>query len=396
MDFDEIESGDEFLSENNSSLFLSKEDRLWRHPSEVGSSIAPAHHLGRSKRYTPYLVVFSVMAIGLGFFGYVTNIFGGNRGVSTAAFMKNVTTSSVLKISDQENVGILKPSLSPGFQRMVTNLMPSIVGIKASNSKGVSFATGVIVKSNGIILAPTTIGPGFSSFQVSFNDGTIQDAVLLGSDSGSGFSVLRVSKKGLSPAGFAPDGDGRTGEIAASICLPFGTKNASISIGSVDGVGVSAQTNSGSVLLDGIVTDASVSGCKDGAVLVDGAGNLLGIAVGILQNSFENQLLYASYFLAPVIVNDIVQSGKVDHGWIGIEGQDSGSSGVLISEVDSNGPAALAGVQVGDILINVNGQIIPNLESLQVYMYTLKSGVSVPITVIRQGKTMTLSIKLSS
>ena len=154
-----------------------------------------------------------------------------------------------------------------------------------------------------------------------------------------------------------------------------------------------------------IQTDAAVNPGNSGGPLVDAHGQLVGINCSIITNS--GQFAGASFAIpsqiAHAISTDLIQHGKVSHGYLGIAMNDvtpdnahffnlKDASGAIVAQVTPDSPAGHAGLQQGDVIIALNGQNMVNAGALQVAVSELSPGTPITLGIIRNGQPTTLRL----
>jgi len=154
-----------------------------------------------------------------------------------------------------------------------------------------------------------------------------------------------------------------------------------------------------------IQTDAAINPGNSGGALVDTNGNLLGINSAIYSRSGGSMGIGFAIPVstAKLVMEGIVKDGQVTRGWIGVEPNDlspelaetfgvKAQAGVIITGVLQNGPAALAGIRPGDVIVNVQDKAIGNVSELLSRVAALKPGVAADFTVLRREEQMNLKV----
>lgn len=230
--------------------------------------------------------------------------------------------------------------------------------------------SGVIVSENGYILTNYHVIEGADDIQVSLNDGKTYRARIVGTDPESDLAVLNIQATSLPAITFGQMDDLRVGDVVLAIGNPFGV-GQTVTMGIVSALG---RSHLGINTFENFIqTDAAINPGNSGGALVDAFGNLVGINTAIYSRTGGN---HGIGFAIPVssarsIMEQIIESGSVTRGWIGVEAQEitaelaesfnlPDTDGALIAGVVRSSPADKAGVRPGDVLLAVNGQTVSN------------------------------------
>lgn len=241
-------------------------------------------------------------------------------------------------------------------------------------------------------------------------------AELVGRDPNTDVAVIKIEVKKGEKITVAPLGDSsklEIGEWAIAIGNPFGEAglDRTVTLGVISAIGRSnLNFGSGSpIYQDYIQTDAAINPGNSGGPLLNIDGEVIGINAAITSTSGGN---IGIGFAIPInlanrVVEDLVAKGKVTRAYIGISPQEITSelmeafdleevSGVLVAEVTDDSPANKAGVQVGDVIVEFNGEKVPNASKFRIAVATSKPGTTVPMKVIRDHKEKLIFIQLEN
>ncbi len=328
---------------------------------------------------------------------------------------------STVEAADQE---LTLPDLFEKTER-------SVVQVSATNdpTEQGNLGTGFVFDDNGHIVTNNHVISGTTSLAVTFYDGTVYSATLIGSDSFTDLAVLYVadvSEEKLAPLPLANSTQIRVGEQVAAIGNPFGL-SSSMTSGIVSGVGrtIPAQ-NTGTLqffIPDIIQTDAPINPGNSGGPLLNTRGEVIGINTAIRSSTGE----FAGIgFAVPSntiakIVPTLIEKGTFQHPWVGISGRDMSPGlasaldleeprGILVVEVVPGGPAEKAGLRGGDNPTRIEGQTVPlggdiileldgnpirKLDDILVYLQREKTvGDTMDVTILRDGNVMNVELLL--
>jgi S1-C subfamily serine protease len=272
---------------------------------------------------------------------------------------------------------------------------------------------------------------GADKIEVTFSDGTIVSATLVGADPDSDLAVLKVDVAAdkLNPVQLADSSVIKVGQLAIAIGNPFGLEG-SMTTGIISAVGRSlpadetaAQTYT---IPDVIQTDAPINPGNSGGVLVDAQGQVLGVTSAIESPVRANAGV--GFAIPSAIVNNVVpaliKDGKYVHTWLGISGTslipdlaqamnlDAGQRGALVEEIVPNSPADKAGLQGsdkdvsidgqntkvgGDLITAIEDQPVVGMDDLIAYLArSTKVDQKVTLTILQDGKQQTLDVTLAA
>lgn len=226
--------------------------------------------------------------------------------------------------------------------------------------------SGVIVSPNGYILTNFHVIDGADDIQVSLNDGKTYKAKVIGSDPESDLAVLQIKADKLPAITFGQMDSLRVGDVVLAIGNPFGV-GQTVTMGIVSALG---RSHLGINTFENFIqTDAAINPGNSGGALVDSEGHLVGINTAIYSRSGGSLGIGFAIPVSSVrsIMEQIIRTGSVTRGWIGVEAQEitpeladsfglPSTEGALIAGVVRGSPADAAGIRPGDILLSVNGK----------------------------------------
>jgi S1-C subfamily serine protease len=345
----------------------------------------------------------------------------GRRGLSDDAF--RVGQVGIVKASDTE---LTLPDL---FQKVEN----SVVQITDSNEIDVfesRLGSGFVYDDNGhIITNHHVISGGGDRLDVTFPDGVVYRASLIGSDPSADVAVLYVedvSKEKLLPLSLADSSNVRVGERVAAIGNPFGL-SGSLTRGIVSGVGrqIPAQDDEGFTIPDIIQTDAPINPGNSGGPLLNMRGEVIGINSAIFSTTGQFAgvgFAIPSNTIAQVVPS-LITTGSYQHPWLGIAGRDMTPGiadrlgldeprGFLVMDVVAGSPAEKAGIQRGDedavidgipmklggdVIIAIDNNTVRKIDDILAYVEIEKSvGDDLEIMILRDGQMMKVITTLAA
>ncbi|NBU59608.1 MAG: PDZ domain-containing protein [Betaproteobacteria bacterium] len=264
--------------------------------------------------------------------------------------------------------------------------------------------SGVIVSQNGYILTNNHVIEAADAIEVALADGRTAPALVVGIDPDTDLAVLRINIADLPAVTFADPSRARVGEPVLAIGNPFGV-GQTVTHGIISALGRSRLNLN--TFENFIQTDAAINPGNSGGALVDMNGNLLGINTAIFtRNGGSMGIGFAiPVDLARGVLDQIIRSGSVTRGWMGIEMQPltaelavsldaRGQQGVLVAGVMRGGPAARAGVRPGDIIIAIDREPAREAAALLNQVAGLAPGSVTQVDLLRAGKRLVANVEI--
>lgn len=304
---------------------------------------------------------------------------------------------------------------------------PSVVNISvmARNPLDSSLASGFVYDTHGHIVTNHHVIQDAERIWVTFFDRTRVEAEVIGSDADSDLAVLKVDYPAelLNPVQLGDSANVKVGQRAIAIGNPFG-QEWTMTTGIISAIGRVFPQQSGFSIAEIIQTDAAVNPGNSGGPLLDSQGRVIGV------NTFINSPVPGSVgvgFAVPVdlvkqVVPQLIATGHYAHPWLGITGRTiiqelvealdlPVSQGVLVEEVDPEGPSRKAGLQGGtrevmieefsasvkaggDIIIAIDGVPVRSMDDIITYLQHTVVGQTVDLTILRDGREMHLEVVL--
>jgi Do/DeqQ family serine protease len=257
--------------------------------------------------------------------------------------------------------------------------------------------SGVVVSEEGFVLTNYHVVEAADEIEVASNDGRKFKAKVVGADPESDLAVLRVPAEARLPAMvFAPIDSLRVGDVVLAIGNPFGV-GQTVTSGIVSALG---RSHLGINTFENFIqTDAAINPGNSGGALVDSNGSLVGINTAIYsQNGGSMGIGFAiPVSLARNVMEQIIKTGGVTRGWIGVEVQEitpelaesfrlPSTEGALIAGVMRGSPADKAGIRPGDVLLAIGGRKVKDAENMLELIAGLEPGRPGQVTLRRDGK----------
>jgi len=268
--------------------------------------------------------------------------------------------------------------------------------------RAASLGSGVIVSSAGYILTNHHVVEAADEIEVALPDGKKLLAKVVGNDPDTDLAVLRVNAEQLPAITFGQSEQLQVGDVVLAIGNPFGV-GQTVTSGIVSALGRSGlQINT---FENFIQTDAAINPGNSGGALVDVRGNLVGINTAIYSRSGGSMGIGFAIPVstAKMVFDQIVKSGTVTRGWIGVEVQEitpavaesfrlGDARGTIVAGVLRGGPADRAGVKPGDLLTAINDAPVSDPQGMLNLVAALAPGSSAKMRVQRQSKMLELTV----
>lgn len=265
--------------------------------------------------------------------------------------------------------------------------------------------SGVLVSSDGYILTNHHVIDGADSIQTVLQDGRVTAARVVGSDRDTDIAVLKIEGTNLPAMPMEHDAGARVGDVVLAIGNPFAL-GQTVTQGIVSGLGRN-QLNL-TTYDDFIQTDAAINEGNSGGALVNARGELVGIntyVIGRMASGAEGIGFAIPAGTAKAVLDQIVDHGMVVRGWLGANYGDapilpgslpSGSPrGVALTRIQAGGPAARAGLQVGDVLTRIGDQDIIDQSDLRDREAATPPGSKVRVSGLRAGLPFDVELELA-
>ena len=323
----------------------------------------------------------------------------GGKPVTSLAPLVESTSPAVVNIRVRQTVSTRSPFADDAMRRFF-----NLPGSRGADRRIQSAGSGVIVNAAlGYILTNHHVVENADEILITLLDGELLEAEVIGSDAETDIAVLQVAAGGLTEMPIGDSTEVRVGDFVIAIGNPFGLGHT-VTSGIVSALG---RTGIGGGLEDFIQTDASINPGNSGGALVNMNGELVGINSAIISRSGGNVGIGFAVptKIAQSVMRQIVEFGEVHRGLLGvsISAIDAVAaaalnapvdSGARITEISPNSAAEKSGLQIEDIIIEVNDKKISNARELINAIGFLSAGDEVTIRYVRDGDTLTTTAEL--
>lgn len=348
-----------------------------------------------------------------------TGQLGGGDTTIIRESASGLSTSVSSTESDAAAAETPAPSKGLSVEQVVKRESPAVVLISNETAQGGSLGSGFLIDDQGHVITNAHVVDGATKTTVTFQDGTEGKGTILGVDKSTDVAVIKVSKlpAGVHPVPLGNSGDLTVGQDVVAIGNPYGYSGTATT-GIVSALKRAIQSPSGFTIQNAIQTDAAINQGNSGGPLFDSDGRVIGINSQIASENGGN---VGIGFAVPIdtvrpIVDSIISGGKAQHAWIGIQGREltpglaqklglDGKRGVVIASLDDRGPASDAGLKAadkadaavptgGDLIVAVNGKPVTDMADVAEAVASRKVGDQITVTVLRDGKSQTVTMTL--
>ena len=377
-------------------LPLPPDDRLWRHPSELGPAAPPpAAAVDRARHPRMWSIAVVSGLVGAVLTVGVVAAAGGLR----ERVVEQPTALEKVAVNPQTTLAAFSAT-SGNADRVVAltqTVAPAVVRVQVTGANGRTTGSGVLYRTDGYLLTNAHLVAGALSVVVVLADGTELDGAVVGSDDWTDVGVVHVDRSDLDTATIGSTAQLQVGQRAIAIGAPLDAATGpSVSVGVISALGRKAQATDGTWMHGLLATDARFGPEASGGALVDEDGSVIGLTtvVGSASNApSASSLSYATPIeVATAAADDIIATGKAHHAWLGVEGYDLSDAqakdlavggGALVTKVTDGSPAEVAGLQSGDVITAFDGQPVSSMSTLVAGLRRHAPGDTVTISYTR-------------
>jgi S1-C subfamily serine protease len=272
-------------------------------------------------------------------------------------------------------------------------------GGRARRGTGSGFA----FTPDGLVLTNSHVVHGSRDIRVTTADDDRAAADLIGDDPDSDLAIVRIPATRAPAVEFGSSAELQVGQLAIAIGNPLGFEH-SVTAGVVSALGRSLRARTGRLIDDVIQTDAALNPGNSGGPLVDSRGNVIGVNTAIIPGA-QGICFATAIDTAKWVISQLLAHGRVRRAWLGIAGANSplsrriahhyelpNSAGVRVQSIEADSPAAEAGVESGDLIIEYDGEVVDNIDQLQRVLDDRRVARETVVTVIRRAQKLTLPV----
>ena len=263
--------------------------------------------------------------------------------------------------------------------------------------------SGFVFTPDGLILTNSHVVSGANTILASFADGTSAQADLIGDDADTDLALLRIGGDHLASAMLGVSRQLRVGQLAIAIGNPYGYQHT-VTAGVVSALGRSLRASTGRLIDDVIQTDAALNPGNSGGPLVDSRGEVIGVNTAIIPMA-QGICFATAIDTAKWVVSELLRNGRVRRSYLGLAGATTqlsrrvvrffdlaGELGLRVESVEPQGPAHLAGIEAGDLIIGLGEHRVAGVDDLQKLLDETLIGKHTSITLLRRTRKLELAV----
>jgi len=368
-------------------------------PLEEPLPVAPRARRGGTGRVVAVAVVAGLLA----------GMVGGVGAYVVAEKRSSLTLTSPGTVLPQSDADLsARPNGS--IAAVAAAVLPTVVQIEERNGTDGGTGSGFVLRSDGYILTNNHVVAGAAkggTLTVTFQDGTVKDAKIVGRDSSYDLAVLKVDATGLTASTLGNSDGVVVGDTAVAIGSPLGL-GGTVTSGIISSLNrpVTAGGSGENSYINAIQTDAAINPGNSGGPLVDAKGQVIGVnsAIASLGQTATGQQAgsIGLGFAIPInqakrVAEEIISTGKSSHPIIGVSVDLTyGGPGALVKTVNPGGPSDKAGIKAGDIIVKVDGRTVADSTEMVVAIRSRAPGDTITITVKDDSGTRDVQVTLAA
>jgi S1-C subfamily serine protease len=323
------------------------------------------------------------------------------------AFDDDTTSTTVASTDRERPVVVSRPSTviedGTGVAAIIAKAEPAIVAITTGGGPGSGSGgagTGFVLNSDGYIVTNNHVVEGADRIEVSFTDGTLESARIVGTDPSSDLAVLKVDGSSLPTIELGNSEEVQVGDEVVAIGNALALEGGlSVTRGIISGTDRTVDTDEGGALVGMLQTDAAINPGNSGGPLLDAEGRVIGINTAIANPASAQNVGFAiPISRAEPIIEDLRLGRKP--AFLGVSTQNvtpalarelglDVTEGAYVVRVTSGTPADDAGIREGDVLVEISGTEITDSADVQTAVRTHRPGDTVTVVVDRKGERST-------
>jgi 2-alkenal reductase len=364
-----------------------------------------------------YVALIGIVALCSGAAG----VFIGAKLLSNPNTAVSLPLPTATPITPPARLQISNTEIETAITQTVEKVSPAVVTVVGIIPGEVTFfgrtpdsqvsGSGVIVSPDGYIVTNNHVVEGTSEVSVILSNGKQIPAKIISTDVYADLAVLKADGEMPAVAPFGNSDNLKPGETVIAIGSPLGQFRNTVTVGVVSATGRTLDTGQGYFMEDLIQTDAAINQGNSGGPLVNLNGEIVGINTMIVRGGFGSSAVAEGLgFAIPsntvrLIAQQIIEKGYFSRPYLGVEWQSINPTinrryqlgtdwGAYITQVENGSPADKGGLQRGDIILSIGDHQINEGHSFINALFAYQPGDQVAITVLRQGKEITLNVTL--
>ena len=350
--------------------------------------------------------MIALASAGLALTALVAGTIGGAVGFTVARMTQPDPVAAVSIAPIGATGDAISPPAGGSIAAVAAALQPSVVQINVDGGGGAGTGSGFVIREDGYILTNNHVTANGSDITVTFSDGRVADATLVGANPGYDLAVVKVDETGLPAVTLGSSSALEVGDAAIALGSPLGLQGT-VTAGIVSALNrpVTAGGEGELSFINAIQTDAAINPGNSGGPLVDGNGAVIGInsAIASLGGSLGGQVGNIGLgFAIPIdtaarIASELIATGSSSTPIIGVQlDMEYAGPGARVAGITGDGPASGAGLREGDVITALNGTMVMDATDLIVDVRSLAPGEQVTLTVESNGSEREVTLVLGA
>lgn len=306
--------------------------------------------------------------------------------------------------------GVLLDAYSTAVSTAAAKVSPAVAHLAVrhgQDGKAGGTGSGFLFTPDGYMLTNSHVVHGSSSIRATFPDGSAFPAYLVGDDPDTDLAVVQIHGSRRGSLELAGSERIRVGQLAIAVGNPLGF-DCTVTAGVVSALGRSLRSRSGRLIDDVIQTDAALNPGNSGGPLVDSRGRVVGVNTATIMGAQGLCFAIASN-TALFVLGEILRHGRVRRSHLGLAGQTVtigralarrldrvAESAVRIVGVEPGSPAAAGGLEVGDLILSIDGDVLTGVDQLHRLLTAERIGRESEVGILRAGKLVSFGVSPSA
>lgn len=292
---------------------------------------------------------------------------------------------------------------SEAVSSVVERVGPAVCLVEVNNGQKGGHGSGFAIAPDGLVITNSHVVHRAAYIAAHFPDGRKFGARLIGEDPTSDIALLHIDASEVPFVPLGNSGTLRVGQIAIAIGNPLGFQ-ATVTAGVVSALGRALPSSRGRMIDDVIQTDAALNPGNSGGPLLDSRGEVIGVNTAIIPGA-QGICFAVAADLVRVVISDLIRFGRVRRGYIGVSGADirlpkralsklslQEDRAVHVIGVETNSPAAIAGLREGDVLLTLHDKATSGVASLMKLLDGETIGTPCQMNVLRGSQIIEVTI----
>lgn len=346
---------------------------------------------------------------------FAAGLLGASLASVGTAFLVGESITSPTPAPSVSSQTAAAPSVAgtPDWASIADEVRPAVVAIQVTGSNGSGAGSGVLIDGDGRILTNNHVIAGAEKLQIMMVDGRLYRGEIVGADPTTDLAVVQIkdAPENLTPGTLGSSASLEVGEPVMAVGNPLGL-DSTVTTGIISALerpvmASDESERSEATITNAIQVDAAINPGNSGGPLFNSAGQVIGINSSIATTSRSGGSVGLGFAipidLASQIADQLIQSGHVEHAFLGVAMTDAAASadgvtrmGAKVEQVEPGAPAAEAGIEPGDVIVGIDDHIVGSAESLTGFVRQYRSGDDVKITLIRGDGETTVTATLAT